>query len=263
MIKLWEKEVPLFEESFGQKEPSIKPYLLDGVTAPCVIVCPGGGYCGKADHEGEPIALWLNSIGFHAFVLDYRVAPYRQPVPQLDLQRAIRHVRYHAGKYNVRKDAVGVLGFSAGGHLVASVSVFYDLGKDDGDDIDKESCRPDFTVPCYPVIDMETFGHMGSADNLLGADASPELRDRYSLQKRVTADTPPAFLWHTYDDAVVSVRNSIEYAKALELNGVECSLHIYPHGQHGLGLAKDSADVSTWTKLCEYWLKYITAKQTD
>lgn len=260
MIKLWEKDIPLFDESFGQNEPNMTPFLLADTYAPCVIVCPGGGYGGKAEHEGPPIARWLNSIGYHAFVLDYRVAPYRQPAPQLDLQRAIRHVRYYSEKYNVRKDSIGVLGFSAGGHLVTSVSVFFDYGRDDSDEIDKVSCRPDFTIPCYPVIDMESFGHQGSTDNLLGKNASPELKEKYSLYKQVTKDTPPAFLWHTYDDSAVPVRNSIEYAKALEANGVECSLHIYPHGPHGLGLASDWEDVSTWTKLCEYWLKYITNK---
>lgn len=260
MIKLWENKIPLFDESVGQKEPNITPYLLQDTYAPCVIVCPGGGYAGKADHEGKPIAQWLNSIGYHAFVLDYRVYPYKQPAPQLDLQRAIRHVRYYSEKYNIRKDAVGVIGFSAGGHLVASVSVFFDYGCSDGDEVDKESCRPDFTIPCYPVIDMESFGHQGSVDNLLGKDASPELKEKFSLHKHVSEETPPAFIWHTYDDGAVPVRNSIEYARALELHGVGCSLHIYPHGQHGLGLAADSEDVGTWTKLCECWLKYITNK---
>ena len=147
MIKLWEKDIPLWDKEIDQEEPNIVPYLLENTLAPCVIVCAGGAYGGKAYHEGEPIAQWLNSIGFHSFVLDYRVAPYKEPAPQLDLQRAIRHVRYYAEKYNIRKDAVGVLGFSAGGHLVTSVSIYYDNGKTDGDEIDRESCRPDFTVP--------------------------------------------------------------------------------------------------------------------
>ena len=258
MIKLWEKDIPLWDSSIDQEEPNITPYLLENTKAPCVIVCAGGAYGGKAYHEGEPIAQWLNSIGFHAFVLDYRVSPYRQPAPQLDLKRAIRHVRYYSEKYNIRKDAVGVLGFSAGGHLVTSVSVFFDYGLENGDAIDKESCRPDFTVPCYPVIDMESFGHQGSADNLLGEDASDELKEKYSLYKHVTKDTPPAFIWHTADDDCVPVRNSLEYAKALSANGVDFSLHIYPHGYHGLGLASHLEDVSTWTKHCEMWLKQIT-----
>ena len=257
MIKLWEN-APIYDASIGQTEPNITPYLLENTVAPCVIVCPGGGYAMKADHEGGPIAQWLNSIGFHAFVLDYRVAPYREPAPQLDLRRAVRYVRHYAEKYGIIKEKVGVLGFSAGGHLAASVSVYNDLGRNDGDEIDKESCRPDFSVLCYPVIDMQTFGHVGSAENLLGENASDEMLEKYSLWKHVTKDTPPAFLWHTCDDDCVPVRNSFEYAKALNQNGVNCSVHVYPHGPHGIGLAEQYEDVSTWPKLCEMWLKYIT-----
>ena len=154
-ISLWER-APLFEESFGQPAPSLTPYLLPGGGARgAVIVCPGGGYVVKADHEGAPIAERLNELGFHAFVLDYRVAPYRHPVPLLDVQRAIRLVRHRAQEFGVLPDKIAILGFSAGGHLVCTAATHYDAGDPAAlDPIDRESCRPDLFVPCYAVASL-------------------------------------------------------------------------------------------------------------
>lgn len=259
MIKLW-NDAPYYSSEIGQPEPSLVPYLTEKY-APCVIVCPGGGYAFKAEHEGRPIAEWLNSVGYNAFVLDYRVSPYRQPVPLLDLQRAVRFVRFHSDEYKIPGNGIGVLGFSAGGHLAASSAVFFDNGRSGGDSVDGVSCRPDFAVLCYPVIDMSgDFGHEGSTDNLLGENASDELKEKYSLQKQVKADTPPVFLWHTSDDGSVPVRNSLAFADALSEKKILFALNIFPHGHHGLGLAPKTPDVSKWTYMCEIWLNQLFDK---
>ena len=167
-IPLWER-APLFDESFSQPAPSLTPYLLPGGGARgAVIVCPGGGYVVKADHEGAPIAERLNELGFHAFVLDYRVAPYRHPVPLLDVQRAIRLVRHRAQEFGVLPDKIAILGFSAGGHLVCTAATHYDAGDPAAlDPIDRESCRPDLFVPCYAVASLTGFCNEGSKHSLL------------------------------------------------------------------------------------------------
>ena len=258
MYKLWDK-TPLFDLNLApeQKEPSIKPFLIENSpNKSCIIVCPGGGYYIKADHEGDPIAMALNKAGVNAFVLDYRVIPYRQPCPLLDLLRAIRYVRYHAEKFNIDPDKIGVLGFSAGGHLSSSASVHYDYPIDILDEIDKVSARPDFSVLCYAVINMAgDFGHPGSSEALCGKDASEELKNYYSSEKNVTKDTPPAFLWHTSEDDGVPVQNAYEYANALAKFKIPAEVHVFPKGRHGLGLAPEEPHVAQWMELLEKWLR--------
>ena len=258
MIEIFNENIPFWNNDIKQNKPNITPFLLTkGKNNPAIIVCPGGGYEFKADHEGMPIAKWLNSIGISAFVLDYRVYPYLNPCPLLDLQRAIRYVRFNHKEFNINPDKIGVLGFSAGGHLASSSCVHFDLGKDgDGiDEIDKISCRPDIGILCYPVITMGSYTHEGSKNSLLGENPSQELIDYMSSEKQVKSNTPPAFLWHTAPDDLVPFKNSLLYAEALQKNNIDVEMHIFPKGGHGLGLADSLPYVKRWTKLCENWLK--------
>ncbi|MBN1874184.1 MAG: alpha/beta hydrolase [Anaerolineae bacterium] len=223
-----------------------------------VLVCPGGGYTHLAPHEAEPIARRFNACGFHAFVVYYRVVPHRHPAPLLDISRALRLIRANASAWQVDPEHVAVLGFSAGGHLTASLGVHYALPElNIGDVLDEVSCRPDALILCYPVITAGEFGHRGCFHNLLGLDASEEMMRLMSLELQVTEQTPPAFLWHTADDASVPVENSLLFALALHKHGVPVELHIYPHGRHGLGLAEEDAHIATWSSLCCAWLEGI------
>lgn len=239
--------------------PRLTPFLLGGSEPTgAVIVCPGGGYAGRAPHEGAPVAEWLNSLRIAAFVLDYRVAPHRHPLPLGDAQRAIRTVRQRAQEWRIRPDHIGILGFSAGGHLAASAGTHFDSGKPQAaDPIERQSCRPDALVLCYAVLSFGEFRHQGSMVNLLGPEPPEELRRLMSNELQVTSDTPPTFLWHTGDDAGVPVENSLLFAGALRRNGVPFALHVFPHGRHGLGLASDDPVVGAWPGLCGRWL--ITA----
>jgi acetyl esterase/lipase len=236
--------------------PCLTPYLPAGVTLQgAVIVCPGGGYGNRAPHEREPIARWLAGLGMAAFVLDYRVAPHHHPAPLNDVQRAIRLVRHHAAEWGLADPRIAVLGFSAGGHLAATAGVYGDDGDPaSADPVARASSRPDALVLCYAVISLVEFWHQRSTENLLGPDPSVELRTAMSLETRVTAETPPTFLWHTVDDASVPVEHSLLFAAALRRQGVPFALHIYPHGRHGLGLTQDDPLVGTWTDLCARWL---------
>lgn len=258
-IKLWEQGAPYYDATFGQPEPTLTPYIAEkNEKRGCVIVFPGGGYAMRADHEGEPIARLINSIGVHAFVLNYRVAPYKHPVELEDALRAIRWVRYHAEEYNIDPDKIGVLGFSAGGHLAVSASEHFDYGREDGDDIDKISSRPNAAIYCYAVCTLEKpYTHEGSRVNLLGADASEELVRQMSGPCSVREDMPPVFIWHTFEDTAVPVQNSLMMAAALREKNIPVEMHIYPHGPHGLGLAEKYPHTAKWAKaLCE-WLEYI------
>lgn len=249
-IYLWPGEAPYSAESPEQAQPSITEYKVEGSRG-AVIVCPGGGYAMKADHEGGPIAEMLNEAGISAFVLDYRVAPCHHLAPLADASRAIRVVR--AMGY----EKVGILGFSAGGHLTCSAATLYTPGNPDAEDpIERLSSRPDAFIPCYPVVSMLQFTHNGSRVNLLGKHAGeiPMMR-HFSAELNVTEDTPPAFLWHTASDGSVPVQNSLNLANALAAKGVSFELHVFPEGPHGLGLAPEYPVVAQWAGLCQTWLK--------
>jgi acetyl esterase/lipase len=254
---LWEQDTPGLDTAEPACVPTITPYLVE-TDRPrgAVIVCPGGGYGGRAAHEGAPIAERMNEFGLQGFVCDYRVAPYRHPYPLMDAQRAIRWVRHHAAELNVDPAHVAILGFSAGGHLVSTVGTHFDAGDPQAaDPVDRQSSRPDAFIPCYAVITSSgPYCHQGSMRNLLGEDPDPALVESLCNDQQVTPDTPPAFLWHTASDNGVPVQNSLLFATALCANGVACELHVYPTGNHGLGLALGDPHVATWSQLCGEWL---------
>jgi len=259
MIKLWDEKTPAYQPEFGQKVPSLEPYILaSDKPHAAMIVCPGGGYYGKAPHEGEPVALWLNRIGLSTFVLDYRVFPYHHPAPMLDVQRAIRKVRFHCTRWNIDPHKIGILGFSAGGHVASTAATHFDPGNPDAlDPIDRVSSRPDALVLCYPVITFTEFRHDGSRVALIGENPPEELVHYLSNETQVTSSTPPTFLWHTANDDGVPVENSLLFAGSLSRNKVPFDLHIFQDGPHGVGLAEDNPTLSAWTRLCENWLRSI------
>jgi acetyl esterase/lipase len=260
MIELWKPgQIPHFNPSLSPEIPGLFPYLLPGAGPHgVVIVCPGGGYNGRADHEGEPIARWLNSAGLSAFVMQYRVKPNQHPVPMLDLQRAIRYIRSHAVEFQIDPNRIGILGFSAGGHLVSTAATHFDPG-DPGapDPVDHASCRPDAAVLCYPVITFGPFRHDGSRTSLLGENPSQDLIDKLSNETQVTRQTPPCFLFHTAADQAVMVENSLLFASALSAHQVPFELHVFPNGPHGVGLALDDPVLSAWPRLCAAWFRAI------
>ncbi|MCA0757725.1 alpha/beta hydrolase [Paenibacillus sp. N4] len=257
VLLLWPEGAPYCQGETDEDRPAITPYLVEGENNPAVIVCPGGGYGTRAYHEGEPVAQWLNGLGISAFVLRYRVAPYQYPCALLDAQRAIRLVRQEAKEFRVDPDKIGLLGFSAGGHLTANAGTSYDKGNEDADDpIERQSSRPDLLILCYPVITMtDPFTHQGSRNNLLGKEPEQGSIERMSNELNVTEDTPPTFLWHTSNDGGVPVENSLLFASALSKHNVLFDLHVYAKGRHGLGLAEDEQHTAGWTGACASWLE--------
>lgn len=210
------------------------------------------------DHEGRQIAQWLNSIGIAAFILKYRHGPrYRHPAPLTDVKRAMRVVRFGAERFRVAPDAIGIWGFSAGGHLASTLGTHFDGGDANASDpIDRASCRPDFLILAYPVISFTTeFTHQGSRRNLLGENPGPDLVEQLSNEKQVTKDTPPTFLFHTDEDDGVASENSVLFYLALRKAGVPAELHIYQHGKHGVGLAPTDQVLSSWSDRLADWLK--------
>ena len=258
-IPLWPNGAP---GAVG-KEPADVPTLTvypaetgDG-PAPAIVVCPGGGYGGLAAHESEPIARWLNTLGVTGVVLKYRLGPrYHHPAMLQDAGRAIRTVRARAGEWNIDPKRVGILGFSAGGHLAATASTQFDAGDPNAaDPIDRLGSRPDVSVLVYPVITMtDPHTHAGSRRTLLGEKPTAERVEALSAEKRVTKQTPATFIFHTADDQAVPVENALVYAAALRANGVPFELHVYEHGRHGVGLAKDDPVLGTWPGRCADWL---------
>ena len=239
-------------------------YLPTGshATGTGVIVCPGGGYTILAwDKEGTRIAEWLNSIGVAAFVLKYRLPHWesedcRDKVALLDAQRAIRLVRSKAEEWQLEPDRIGIMGFSAGGHLASTVSTHFDYGNPNASNpVDRFSCRPDFSILMYPVVTMDTvYGHTGSRRNLIGENADDQAIQHFSNAQQITAETPPALLIHADDDRGVLAENSVEYYLGLRKFGIPAALHIYEDGGHGFGLAEDYGSVSGWPKVAEEWM---------
>jgi acetyl esterase/lipase len=232
-------------------------------TGQAVVVCPGGAYMGLAyDWEGSDFAGWLNSRGIAAVVLRYRlpvdgdVAHEKWLSPLLDAQRAIRLTRAHAAEWGVDPAKVGIMGFSAGGHLASTAGTRFDAGAPEAaDPVDRLGCRPDFMILVYPVISMtDSVTHMGSRVNLLGEQPTEELVNRYSNELQVTASTPPTFLVHAGDDGAVPVKNSLLFYDALLAHSVPAELHVYPAGGHGFSFALSNGRLQDWTHLCARWL---------
>ncbi|MFC0213945.1 alpha/beta hydrolase [Paenibacillus chartarius] len=255
--ELWPEGAPLTAGTTDEDRPAVTWYPAPGEgIKSVVVVCPGGGYGRRAAHEGHDVALWLNSVGISAAVLRYRVAPYREPAPQLDAARAIRYVRSRAEEWGIDRERVAILGFSAGGHLACVTSNWGDDGDSGAEDpVERFSSRVQAAVLCYPVITMGAFTHAGSKLNLLGEAPSDELVERYSGEKQVHAATPPTFIWFTADDGAVPVENALDYAAALRQAGVPFALHVFESGRHGLGLSKDHEEAKPWTDLCAAWLR--------
>ena len=229
-------------------------------TGTAVIICPGGAYGGLAiKHEGEQVAKWFNSLGVTAFVLKYRmpddsIMENKTIGPMQDGQRAIRLVRSHAKEWGIDPSKIGIMGFSAGGHLAATLSTLYNDKVYESDD--QSSARPDFSILIYPVISMnQSITHGGSRVNLLGDSPTPEMVKHYSNELQVNDKIPPAFMVHSLDDDAVPVQNSINYALALHKFHIDCELHLYPAGKHGYGLGKSTNTESTWPDACCKWLK--------
>jgi acetyl esterase/lipase len=225
-----------------------------------VIICPGGGYERLAYIiSGWQLAKWFNTMGISAFVLNYRLPnspdlKERHLGPLQDAQRAMRLIRAHAGKWGIKRDKVGILGTSAGGHLAATLGTHLTDVSAIGDSLNKVTFRPDFMILISPVINLGPYAHAGSRKNLLGPNPAAELLKKYSLEQQVSAATPPAFLVHAANDKSVSPRNSLLFYQALLEKNIPASLHIYPQGGHAIALRNNPGSTETWTELCERWL---------
>lgn len=263
-LPLWPDGAPHSRGTEESDRPTIRAYLpqdLEGVKASGagIIICPGGGYGILAmDHEGHQLARWFQKNGVAGFVLRYRHAPkYRHPVPMEDAQRAIRYVRAHAEKLGVDAGRIGIMGFSAGGHLSSTVATHFDSGHPDASDpVDRQSCRPDFAALCYPVVSLTApYAHRGSGRNLFGPDADQAQLESLSNDQHVTAETPPTFLFHTAEDKGVDAQNSIAFFLALKKAGVPSELHIYQDGPHGVGMAPADPAVFGWKDRMLDWMR--------
>jgi acetyl esterase/lipase len=259
-IPLWVAAAPGALGNEPKDIPTLTPYLVEGANRPAVVVCPGGGYGGLAGHEGHDYALWLNQQGISAFVLKYRLGSggYRHPIMLGDAQRALRLVRSRAQEWRVDSSKVGIMGSSAGGHLASTALTHYDSGKSDANDpVDRLSSRPDFGILCYAVITMGEHTHQGSRKNLLGDNPDPALIQLLSNELHVTKETPPCFLWHTWEDKGVKIENSLQFAAALAKADVPFDFHVYEKGRHGIGLNDKPpfANAHPWSHDLVYWFK--------
>jgi len=258
---LWPQGAP---GAVGSEEAD-KPTLTiwrpapDKSTGDAVVICPGGGYGFLAvDHEGRQVAEWFNGLGVTAIMLKYRIAPrYRHPAPMQDVQRALRAVRAGAQSLQIHAGRVGVMGFSAGGHLASTAATHFDEGNpNSADPVERLSCRPDFAILCYPVITFtDPFTHAGSRKNLLGDKPDPALVELLSNERQVTEKTPPTFLFHTSEDTAVPPENSLMFYVALRKARVPAEMHIYEKGRHGVGLAQQDPVLATWPARCADWLR--------
>ncbi len=270
VIPLWPEGVPGAKQigpevvkdgrTFNVSEPTLTIYrpAIDRPNGTAVIIAPGGGYVRlSAEREGEQVANWLGTLGVTSFVLKYRMQEFGYPAPQQDVLRAVRYLRAHAAELHIQPGRIGVMGASAGGHVAASAGTLFDhpLGRT-GAPLDAVSARPDFMILLYPVITMEPpAAHMGSRKALLGPDPSPELVTLMSLEKQVTANTPPTLLIHTQEDKSVPVENSILFYQALTRARVPAEMYLFEHGEHGMGMKAGLGTASGWPRRAEEWLR--------
>ena len=243
-------------ESLGVQLPTISIHqpAVTQRKKPAIVICPGGSYSGLAiDKEGHDTARWLNSLGITGVVLKYRLKDYGQPAPCDDVQRAIATVRHRAAELGIDPEKIGVLGYSAGGHLASTAGTHFQESEIQGD---KVASRPDFMILVYPVISMdETITHGGSRMNLLGRDPAEDLIESYSNELQVTKSTPPTFIVHSADDQVVPIENSLRMKRALQESSVPVELKVYETGGHGFGLVSQSIPASEWPLRCQEWLR--------
>jgi acetyl esterase/lipase len=260
-IPLWENGAPGALGSDDSDKPTLTVYLAlnPAVSRTAVIVFPGGGYGMLAsNHEGRQVANWFYALGVTAFVVKYRLGPrYHHPVELGDAQRAIRMVRTRAGEFGISPDRIGIMGFSAGGHLASTVGIHFDGGKASAaDPIERVSCRPDFMILAYPVISFTApYTHQGSATNLLGENADSKLRAELSSELHVTAQTPPTFLFSTDADTAVPSENTVAFYLALRKAGVPAEMHVFEKGSHGVGLDLDDPVLGQWPTLLANWMR--------
>lgn len=263
-LPLWPQGAPGALGQSSNDVPTLTPFLPapERATGAAIVICPGGGYGGLAEHEGSHYARWLNELGIAGFVLRYRLgsAGYRHPAMLQDAARAVRTVRARAAEWKLDPKRIGIMGSSAGGHLASTLLTHFDAGQSDAaDPIERVSSRPDLGILCYPVITLVgPHAHRGSRNNLLGREAPDALAETLSNQNNVTRETPPCFLWHTWEDKGVPVENSLMFAAALRAAGVPFELHVYERGPHGLGLGTrdwNPAARHRWTLDCAAWLR--------
>ena len=258
LIVLWPKGAPGAVGRQPEDIPALTLYLppKGKATGAAIIICPGGGYDGLSNREGGPIAEWLNSIGVTAFVLKYRIAPrYRHPAPLQDAARAIRTVRARAAEWRLDPERIGILGFSAGGHLASTAGTHFEAGKpNDSDTIERVSSRPNLMMLIYPVITMKEQTHARSKLNLLGSQPNADLVSLLSNELHITKDTPPTFLVHAVNDSKVPVENSLLFVAALRKAAVPLEVHLYEEGEHGFALGRDPIRAN-WPPNCANWLR--------
>ncbi len=260
-IPLWSGDAPGAQGNEDGDRPTLTIYPSYGrsISPTAVVVCPGGGYQRLAqNHEGRQVANYLNSLGVTAFVLKYRLAPrYRHPIELGDAQRAIRLVRSRAKEFGVEPDRIGIMGFSAGGHLASTAGTHFDAGNPAAvDPVDRMSCRPDFLILGYPVISFTTpYTPKGSMRSLLGDNPDPKLVESLSNELQVTAQTPPSFLFHTNADTSVPPENSVLFYLALRKAGVPAEMHIFEKGPHGVGLGNTDPALAHWPVLLAQWFR--------
>lgn len=252
-ITLWEKEVPL-QNADCDTPNSMTAFLVPTwQKLPAILICSGGGYRVRTEHEGEEIAKFYQSQGIHAFVVNYRVRPYKFPCALMDLQRAVKIIKKNAQQYAVDENRIFVIGFSAGGHLAASLAT---TGKDyakNGDEYDEISPAVTGVILGYPWLsDLEIDAPPG---NNIFAERLGKSEEGFILYENVTPKTPPCFIWHTAEDQVINVTQSLKFAQALKENQVPFEMHIFPRGSHGLGLAKITRDISQWADLSVKWIQ--------
>jgi len=261
-LPLWPSGAPGALGTAEHDVPTLTAYLPtpEKATGAAFVICPGGGYGMLAPHEGAGYAEWLAENGIAGLVLKYRLGSkgYRHPIMLQDAARAVRLARAKAGEWKIDPKRVGIMGSSAGGHLASTLLTHFDAGKaDDADPIERESSRPDLGILCYPVISMGAHTHGGSKTNLLGKEPAADLVELLSNEKQVTPQTPPCFIWHTWEDTAVKVENALEFAAALRKAGVPFDLHVYQKGAHGLGLGggRQGGEHHPWAANCLFWLK--------
>jgi acetyl esterase/lipase len=260
-ISLWNNHAPIDREKFAEEDAWITVHRAEKGNGTTIVICPGGGYGGLVTGgEGHGIAQWLNGQGITGVVLEYRLPAGRPFVPLLDAQRAIRTVRANAKDWGVDPTRVGIMGFSAGGHLASTAGTHFDEGNADAaDKVNRLGCRPDFMILVYPVITMDDTTHRGSRNNLLGATPSKELIELFSNEKQVTAKTPPTFLAHAVDDKPVPIENSRAFYKALQTHKIPAKLLELPSGGHGLN-GYQGPMWDAWQEQSLVWLEQLQIK---